>query len=282
MCGIAGILNLDGAPVSPVVLRRRPDAIAHRGPDGEGHYIDGAVGLGHRRLAIIDLSPAGRQPMTTPDGRYTISYNGEIYNFLELRAELETRGRSFRSRSDTEVLLAAFAEWGVSGLERLNGMFAFAVWDREKKALTLVRDRYGIKPLYYCIIRQTILLASESKAFLQHPQFRAEVDPEGLLEYFTFQNFFTDRNLLKGVCTLPAGCHVTFVAGRQGHTAPRIERYWDYHFEEPDGARSEADYLEELDHLLTQAITRQLVSDVDVGSYLSGGMDSGTVTAIAA
>lgn len=282
MCGIAGILNLDGAPVSPPTLQRMTDIIAHRGPDGEGHWIDGGVGLGHRRLAIIDLSPSGHQPMQTADGRFVISFNGEIYNYRELRTELEARGRQFHSKSDTEVLLVAFAEWGTRALDRLNGMFAFAIWDRDKKLLTLARDRYGIKPLYYCNVGQTVLFASESKAFLPHPKFRAAVDPEGLIEYFTFQNFFTCRTMLKGVRMLPAGCHVSFAVGTQGHATPRIERYWDYHFDEPEGTRSEADYLEELDQLLQQAVTRQLVSDVDVGAYLSGGMDSGTVTAIAA
>src|SRR5262245_22726415 len=144
MCGIAGIVHLDGAPVSLPALQRMTDVIRHRGPDGEGHWTEENAGLGHRRLAIVDLSNAGRQPMTTPDGRYVISYNGEIYNFAELRVELQARGCTFRSRSDTEVLLAAWATWGETALTRLNGMFAFAVWDRRERELVLVRDRYGI------------------------------------------------------------------------------------------------------------------------------------------
>jgi asparagine synthase (glutamine-hydrolysing) len=149
MCGIAGVLNLDGKPASPDVLKRMTDAIAHRGPDGEGAYADGNVGLGHRRLAIIDLSPGGHQPMATRDGRYVITYNGEIYNYRELRRELEGLGHAFASRSDTEVLLAAWTQWGLKALDRFNGMFAFALWDKRDKTLTLVRDRYGVKPLYY-------------------------------------------------------------------------------------------------------------------------------------
>src|SRR5207244_2816375 len=149
MCGIAGVLHRDGSPAAHVLLKAMTDAIAHRGPDGEGQFVDGAAGLGHRRLAIIDLSPLGRQPMTTPDGRYTLTFNGEIYNFQELRSELTVRGHAFVSRSDSEVLLHAFSEWGLGCLRRLNGMFAFAVWDRDKKTLTLARDRFGVKPVHY-------------------------------------------------------------------------------------------------------------------------------------
>src|SRR5215210_5319664 len=149
MCGIAGLINLDGEPVSPAVLLRMTDAVAHRGPDGEGQWIEGNVGLGHRRLAIIDLSPAGQQPMASADHRYLLTYNGEVYNFRELRTELEALGYWFRSRTDSEVLLNAFAAWGVEALKRFNGMFALALWDRKERTLLLARDRYGIKPLYY-------------------------------------------------------------------------------------------------------------------------------------
>lgn len=283
MCGIAGIVNLDGEPVSPPVLREMTKAIEHRGPDGEGHWIEGNVGLGHRRLSIIDLSEAGKQPMQTSDGRWLISYNGEIYNYRELRADLSAKGYIFRSRTDTEVLLHVLAEWGARGLDRLNGMFAFALWDRKERRLMLARDRYGIKPLYYASAGANFLFASEAKSFLKHPEFQAQLSLEGMLEYFTFQNFFTSGSLLKRVKMLPAGCYSILAPMPGGErNDPEILRYWDYSFEEPENQRSEADYIEELDHLLRQAITRQLVSDVDVGSYLSGGMDSGTVTAIAA
>ena len=277
MCGITGILHRDGSPASPAVLRRMTDVIAHRGPDGEGQYTDGALGLGHRRLAIIDLSPAGHQPMMTPDGRYVISYNGEIYNFQELRVELESHGWAFHSRTDTEVLLKGYAHWGAAVLQKLNGMFAFAVWDRREKSLFLARDRYGIKPLYYACYGATFLFGSEIKALCEHPDFRRDLDLEGLLEYFTFQNFFTERTLFSGVRLLPSGCSLTIEQGKE----PQISRYWDFQFQEPAQSMDETEAVEELDRLFRQAVKRQLVGDVDVGSYLSGGMDSGSITAIA-
>lgn len=279
MCGLAGILHLDGAPASPVLLRQMTDMVAHRGPDGEGHFIDGAVGLGHRRLAIIDLSPAGHQPMTTVDGRFVLIYNGEIYNFCEMRAELETAGWAFHSRTDSEVLLKAFAAWGVRALDRLNGMFAFAVWDRKEKVLTLARDRYGIKPLYYTLHDNTFLFGSEVKALLAHSAFPCAIDLSGLIEYFTFQNFFTNRTLFKDVRMLPAGTYMTVRFGQGGISQTR---YWDFDFTEPKHPHDDTEYLEQLDRLFVQAVGRQLVSDVDVGAYLSGGMDSGAITAIAA
>ena len=158
------------------------DAIAHRGPDGEGFFTDGNVALGHRRLAIIDLSPAGHQPMATRDGRYVISYNGEIYNFNELRIELEALGHQFHSRSDTEVLLEGYAHWGIKVLDRLNGMFAFAIWDRVERTLLIARDRYGIKPVYYTQAGGTFLFGSEIKAMLTHPACRRGLDKKALLE----------------------------------------------------------------------------------------------------
>lgn len=280
MCGVTGIFNLNGEPVSPVILRKMTDIIAHRGPDGEGFYIDSFVGLGHRRLAIIDLSPAGHQPMMTPDEQYILSFNGEIYNFQELRIGLEARGYHFRSRTDTEVLLYAYAEWGEGCLDHLNGMFAFVIWDRSRQVLFLARDRFGIKPLYYTLQGNTFLFGSEVKAILAHPAYQIELDKEALLEYFTFQNFFTDRTLFAGVRLLPAGTYMCVSLGMQKLEAPR--RYWDYYFAEPMQVKDEREYLEELDRLFQQAVQRQLVSDVDVGSYLSGGLDSGSITAIAA
>jgi asparagine synthase (glutamine-hydrolysing) len=279
MCGIAGMLHLDGEPASPVVLGRMTKALAHRGPDGEGQFTDGPCGLAHRRLAIIDLSPAGHQPMATDDGRYVISYNGEVFNFQELRVELEALGWQFHSRTDTEVVLKAFAQWGEHSLCRFNGQFAIAVWDRTSRRLFLARDRYGIKPLYVGRSARTVVFGSEIKAILRHPSCRVELDKEGLFEYLAFQNFFTDRTLFKGVSLIPAGSWMRIAA--DGKTD--ASRYWDFHFAEPNGDRSEElEYREELDRLLRQAVKRQLVADVDVGAYLSGGMDSGTITALAA
>ena len=280
MCGIAGIVELRGDAVSPAILQRMTNAIAHRGPDGEGHWIDGPVGIGHRRLAIIDLSPAGHQPMISSDHRHVISYNGEIYNFRELRAELEAAGYWFRSKTDTEVILAAFAHWGNDALLRFNGMFAFALWDRKERRLLLARDRYGVKPLYVSVQGNRLMFASEQKAILAHPQFERQLDKSALLEYFTFQNIFTDRTLLQDIQLLPAGHYATLDLERPGATLQRT-RYWDYRFREPDAPRRKEEYLEELDRLFRQAVNRQLVSDVELGAYLSGGMDSGSITAVA-
>ena len=278
MCGITGMFNRHGAPASAVVLRRMTDAIKHRGPDGEGHYVDGPVGLGHRRLSIIDLSPAGHQPMMTRDGRYVISYNGEVYNYRELRIELEALGWQFHSTTDSEVVLYALAQWGESALLRFNGMFGLAFWDKQEQTLLLARDRYGIKPVYHSEKDGCFLFGSEIKAILEHPDAPHEVDREGLLEYFTFQNFFTEKTLFKGIHLLPAG---SFLRVRADSPAT-LHRYWDFHFTEPEKPASFEEYVEELHRLFLQSVNRQLVSDVPVGSYLSGGMDSGSITAVAA
>lgn len=280
MCGIAGIVNGDGAAVSPVVLQRMTDAVAHRGPDGDGLFTDGNVGFGHRRLAIIDLSAAGHQPMMTVDGNFVITYNGEVFNFQELRIELEALGHRFRSRTDSEVVLCAYAQWGPDAIRRFNGMFAFAVWDRRLREVCLVRDRYGIKPLYYAQCGSTLLFGSEVKALLAHAGYHAELDREALVEYFAFQNFITDRTLFKGARLLAAGTYLRIPVDAPERAV--ATRYWDYNFAEPDRPCSEGEYQEELDRLLRQAVQRQLVSDVDLGCYLSGGIDSGSVTALAA
>jgi asparagine synthase (glutamine-hydrolysing) len=281
MCGICGIFNLNGEPVLPVTLRKMTDAIAHRGPDGEGFYTDSFVGLGHRRLAIIDLSSAGHQPMLTPDGNFAIVYNGEVYNFKELRAHLESCGHQFRSRTDSEVVLHAYAEWGAECVHRFNGMFAFALWDKTKQELFLARDRYGIKPLYYTFVGNCFIFASEQKAILSHSRVSREPDLEALVEYFTFQNIFTDKTLLKKIHLFPAGSWAKIPLGNVSNELSPV-LYWDFDFQEPEKAAPENEYIEELDRLFRQAVIRQLVSDVDIGSYLSGGMDSGSITAVAA
>jgi asparagine synthase (glutamine-hydrolysing) len=280
MCGIAGIFNIDGEPVSPVILRKMTDSIAHRGPDGEGFYSDRFIGLGHRRLAIIDLSSAGHQPMISRDQQVALSYNGEIYNFQELRTQLEAMGHQFRSRTDSEVVLNAWLQWGADCVSRFNGMFAFAIWDKREQCLFLARDRYGIKPLYYARWGQTFVFGSEQKAILVHPASRRDLDRKALLEYFTFQNIFTDSTLLEGVKLLQPASVMRIPLGHRG--GPQITRYWDYHFQDPEHPADPREYREELDRLVRQAVSRQLVTDVELGSYLSGGMDSGTLTALAA
>jgi len=281
MCGVAGLISLDGAPVSPAVLQRMTDSLAHRGPDGEGQWIEGAIGIAHRRLAIIDLSPAGHQPMVSADHRYVLSYNGEVYNFRELKAELEALGYWFRSRTDGEVVLNALAEWGPKALDRFNGMFALALWDRRERKLLLARDRYGIKPLYYSHEGNRFAFGSEQKAITASGEIATRLDRKALLEYFTFQNIFTDRTLLDPIRLLPAG-HYAELDLNKSSPELKLHRYWDYQFREPGNAASDQEYREELRRLFSQAVSRQLVSDVELGSYLSGGMDSGSITAVAA
>lgn len=281
MCGIAGVVDLSGKSISPVALKEMTDAVAHRGPDGEGHWIDRNVGLGHRRLSIIDLSPAGHQPMLSADGRFVLTFNGMIYNHRELRAELEAAGYQFRSNSDTEVLLNSLIEWGTDALLRFNGMFAIGLFDTVTRELLLARDRYGIKPLYIAHQGNVLAFGSEQKALLAYPGIKPVLDTAGLAEYFTFQNILTNRTLLQGIELLPAG---TFARIDTRSQSIRIEprTYWDFKFEEPTGrVADEREYIEELDRLFVQSVNRQLLSDVELGSYLSGGMDSGSITAIA-
>jgi len=279
MCGIAGIFNLNGEPVSPNILKKMSNSIVHRGPDGEGFYTEGNIGLGHRRLAIIDLSLAGHQPMISKNNQVVLSYNGEVYNFQELRVELESLGHQFHSRTDSEVVLNAWVEWGENSVLRFNGMFAFSIWDKRNQTLYLIRDRYGIKPLYYAQWGNTFIFGSEQKAILQHPIAKREIDKKALLEYFTFQNIFTNRTLLENIKLLQPASIAKIQYGKD--KSLQIRQYWDFHFEEPKNSNEPREYHEELDRLLKQAISRQLVTDVELGSYLSGGMDSGTLTALA-
>ena len=281
MCGITGLIYLDNNPVSLSVLEGMTGAIAHRGPDAEGHWIEDNVGLGHRRLSVIDLSVAGYQPMVSADHRFWLSYNGEVYNYRELRVELEAKGYWFRSQTDSEVVLNALSEWGPQALDKFNGMFALALWDRKERTLFLARDRYGVKPLYFSQQGNTFAFGSEQKAILSMPDFKRKIDKPALLEYFTFQNIFTERTLTEDIKLLPAG-HYAILDLKNNNPSIRLTQYWDYKFCEPTENIDDQEYDEELDRLFQQAVSRQLVSDVELGSYLSGGMDSGSITAIAA
>ncbi len=278
MCGITGVLDRGGARASEADIAAMTDALAHRGPDGRGVLVEGPLALGHRRLAVVDLTDAAAQPMTSADGRFVIVYNGEVYNFRELRAQLERdHGHNFRSTGDTEVVLEYFARWGVDCLQHFNGMFAFAVWDRRERQLTLVRDRYGIKPLYVTWLGRRLLFASEIKGFLAASGFSVDVDREALLEYFTFQNFLGDRTLFDGVRLLEPATWMRVSADEV-----ISHRWWDWRFDEPEYEPDHGEVLEELDERFGVAVRRQLVSDVPVSAYLSGGMDSGSISAIAA
>lgn len=281
MSGIVGIVNLDTSPVSPILLKRMTDTIAHRGPNGDGHWIEHNIGFGHRRLGVLDLAPGGQQPILSADQNLVLVFDGRIYNFREIRAELRAKGHWYQGKSDSEVVLNALVAWGVGALERFNGMFAFALWNRRERMLLLARDRFGTKPLYYMQQGSVFSFGSEQKALLTLPGIRRTVDREALLEYFTFQNLFTDRTLLKDIKLLPAGHYAALDMTRE---SPRVQRiqYWDFNFQEPEQPAADDEYREELHHLIRQAVNRQLVGAAEVGSYLSGGMDSGSITAIAA
>ena len=279
MCGISGIFNLDGKPISHRHIKAMTDAIAHRGPDDEGHYIDVNIALGHRRLSVLDLTPAGHQPMANEDGTVVLVYNGEIYNHLELKVQLQALGYQFRSRTDTEVLLKGYEAWGIDIVERLNGMFAFGLWDGRTRTLYLVRDRYGIKPLYWTKTGKTFIFSSEIKAILTHPMVSPQVNPDALNEYFTFQNLFRYHTLFKGINLLQAAS-IRWISEKD----PELKKntWWDFDFTKREENMSIEEARDETLVLFRKAVTRQLMSDVPLGCYLSGGMDSGSIVAVAA
>ena len=317
MCGIAGVLALDGGPVNVSRVKPMVDAIAHRGPDDSGYlmwqtgrasaggqsfgqaFTDGVFGqispdlpvidsgsgeqllreqpwdlfLGHRRLSVIDLSHWGHQPMTDTSGRVWLAYNGVIYNFRELRDELAAAGHEFRGHSDTEVLLHAYLEWGIDCVDRLNGMFAFAVWDSGLGKLYLARDRYGIKPLYYAEIGGSLVFASEIKSILRYVPSAPKVDLVALNEYFSFQNIFSDRTLFDGVKLIPAASVMEVDTNKSSRT---VRQFWDFEFTDEIND-SPVEIQQRLQHLIRSAVRRQSVAEVDLGSYLSGGIDSATI-----
>lgn len=288
MCGIAGFLDdLVDRPTEQIetLLRRMTDTLVHRGPDGQGVWIDAQAGiaLGHRRLSIIDLSPTGAQPMSSGCGRYVLSYNGEVYNFQDLRLELETQDRRFRGHSDTEVIAEACSAWGVEETAaRLNGIFAFAIWDRQTRSLRLVRDRLGVKPLYWAATQGVFLFGSELKALRAHPGWTPEIDREALAAFFRHGYVPGPRSIYRDVCKLQPGSILTVAAGRP----PEIETYWSARAIAVEGCSRRAEHLspeqavDSLEQLLKDAVGRQMIADVPVGSFLSGGIDSSIVTAL--
>ena len=274
MCGVAGIARRRPVGVAAEQLERMASAIRHRGPDGFGLHVDDRVGLTNARLSVIDLA-RGVQPMTNEDGSVFIVYNGEIFNHLALRGELEARGHLFRTRSDTEVLVHAYEQWGERMLERLNGQFAFAIYDRRAGSVFLARDRFGILPLYYAERDGDLYFASEVKALLVTGEVERALDPEGLDEIFTFWAARPPRTPFRGIRALEPGCCARWQDGRLA-----VRRY--YALDYAEAATEPADALEALDELLRSAVRLRLQADVPVGGYLSGGIDSSIVCALAA
>ena len=275
MCGLSGILFADPShPVSATVLRRMGDAMAHRGPDGEGTWVDDGIALVHRRLSIIDLE-GGRQPLGNEDGSIQVVFNGEIYNHRELRRELEAKGHRFHSRSDTEVIVHLYEEHGAELVKRLRGMFAFALWDCKRQSLILARDRIGLKPLYYYRDTQRLVFGSTMRALLADEATPRDVDPLAVDEYLTFGVIGGDRTIFRDVHKLPAG-HTLTVSRSEWRTRPR--RYWELRIT-PDQSITTADWLETVDEKLTETVAAHRISDVPVGAFLSGGLDSAAVVA---
>ncbi len=272
MCGICGVFHFDGQQPNVDILTAMTDSLHHRGPDDGKTYIDGSVGLGHRRLAIIDLSSAGVQPMTNEDGTLWIVFNGEIYNFAEIKVELEQLGHIFRSATDTEVILHAYESWGVDCLARFNGMFSFALWDSNQQRLWLARDRLGIKPLFYLHRSDRFLFGSEIKAILCDPSVERQVNLTALHHYLSLNYTPAPYSLFEGVRQLLPGHYLLVEADGRCHT----ETYWDISYANKSKA-NESELTEQFEALLADAIEHRLVSDVPLGAFLSGGVDSSSI-----
>ena len=282
MCGIAGFVDRwDSGQARPVeeraaILDSMCRIIEHRGPDDQGVTLDRGVALGMRRLSIIDLA-GGHQPISGEDGSVSIVYNGEIYNFHELKDRLEAAGHKFKTHCDTETVLHGYEEFGPDCLKDLRGMFAFAIWDAKKQVLFIARDRAGKKPLYYSVTRGgSLIFGSELKVLLQHPDVEREIDPKALDAYFTLGYIPDPYSIFKNVKKLPPGHYLTFSQGRLD-----VKQYWDFNFNPSESLREE-DYLEELRFLLDESVRLRLISDVPLGAFLSGGIDSSTIVGLMA
>jgi asparagine synthase (glutamine-hydrolysing) len=276
MCGISGIFRRgDGAVPESRLLAMRADQ-AHRGPDDVGLHVGPHIGLAFNRLAVIDLSPAAGQPMAAEGGRVRVVFNGEIYNFQDLRRELESKGRTFRTRSDTEVILQGYLEWGTAVIGRLNGMFAMAIWDSDRETLHLVRDRVGKKPLFYRDHGGEVVFASEVRSLLKGIATTPGVDPEALDSYLAYLCVPGDRSIFEGIRKVPPATVATFTRG-----GCRFDRFWSLSYRSKPH-RSEGEIRERLDEILTDATRVRMISDVPVGAFLSGGVDSSTVVALMA
>jgi asparagine synthase (glutamine-hydrolysing) len=280
MCGICGIFNLDGQTVSRELLGRMNNTLVHRGPDGEGYFVQSNIGLGHRRLSIIDIE-GGKQPMANEDGSVQVVFNGEIYNFQELRKELRNKGHWFSTRTDTEVIVHLYEEYGEKCVEKLRGMFAFGIWDNLRKRLFLARDRLGKKPLYYFWDGERFLFGSEMKALLQDVSTPKTIDPFAIDSYLSLLYIPSPLTIFKGIRKLPPAHYMT--VGYSNSASNQIAMgdpvaYWDLKFK-PDGAPSELEWMERLNVLFKECVGVRLVSDVPLGAFLSGGVDSSAVVA---
>ena len=278
MCGIVGIYNLKGKPVDSFLIQRMTDVLKHRGPDDKGIFCHNQIGLGHSRLSIIDLSKTGHQPMSNEQRTLWIVHNGEIYNFQELRKTLTSLTHKFKSKSDTEVILHSYQEWGINCLERFNGMFAFAIWDEKKQELFLARDRLGEKPLYYYCDQEKFIFASEIKAILQDNSIQRKLDSQGLVNYFTFGHSIAPDTIYKGIKKLLPGHYLILKNGKI-----EIKQYW----EASSDRRKEEDkgkeyYQQGIRELFEKAVKKRLISDVPLGVFLSGGIDSSSIVAMMA
>jgi asparagine synthase (glutamine-hydrolysing) len=274
MCGIAGIIRRDPTGVSLDTLARMGAAIRHRGPDGHGFYVGQRVGFAHVRLSIVDIA-AGAQPLTNEDGQIVVTYNGEIYNHPELRRELEERGHVFRTRCDTEVLVHGYEEWGVNMLQRLNGQFAFAIYDRNTETVLIARDRFGVRPFFYAQRKGALYFGSEIKAILASGEVEAAVDRRGLDEVFTFWAARPPRTPFAGIASLEPGTYGILKDG-----ALWLHRYYELDY--PETVAEPVDVVEQLDELMLRSVGMRLRADVPVGAYLSGGLDSSITASLAA
>lgn len=323
MCGIAGILSLSNKNINPYAIKNMCDIISHRGPDDAGYVLFSRTrnknfwleltdnnfkhknvhlapiesdyakheleentwyfAIGHRRLAIIDLSPRAHQPMSDRGKTVWITYNGEIYNFKDLRKELQELGYVFYSNSDVEVVIYSYQEWGIDCVKKFNGMFAFALWDNLRNKFFLVRDRFGIIPVYYYFKNGVFIFGSEIKSIIESKEVKVDIDYLALNEYFTFQNLLSDRTLFKDIKILSSGSYIEIDLSNPSSIShsPSPKRYWDYLFSSDNFTLSEKETEEKIYELFQAAVKRQLVSDVPVGSYLSGGMDTGSIVAVA-
>jgi asparagine synthase (glutamine-hydrolysing) len=278
MCGIAGFVEGTGTSPDPAVLARMTQSLAHRGPDAQGTFIDAPVALGHRRLAILDLSAAANQPMCDASGRFVLVFNGEIYNFREVRQSLEALGHAFSTNSDSEVLLAALKQWGPDALNRLIGMFAFALWNKARQRLLLARDRLGKKPLFFARLRGGgLAFASEPRAVAIHPAVAGGIDPTSLEHYLRLNYVPCNRSLFLGVESLPPACYAEFDLA----SGLRVTEYWDLaaKYRDKRSFHSTEEAAEALTGLIDEAVRARLVSDVPLGAFLSGGVDSSTIVA---